>query len=88
MADKKEMTAQTASVGADAGQSLTNNCITIIPESHEEFNGESTFPKDFSEQFFDIGVRQSPRGVMNTRIFSYSEPSIFGKRNFAPSTET
>ena len=55
MADKKEMTAQTASVGADAGQSLTNCTTTIIPESREEFNGESTFPKDFSEQVFDIG---------------------------------
>ena len=55
MADKKEMTAQAASVGADAGQSLTNCSTTIIPESREEFNGESTFPKDFSEQVFDIG---------------------------------
>ena len=55
MADKKEMTAQAASVSADAGQSLTNCTTTIIPESREEFNGESTFPKDFSEQVFDIG---------------------------------
>ena len=30
MADKKEMTAQTASVGADAGQSLTIKNTTII----------------------------------------------------------
>ena len=40
MADKKEMTAQTASVGADAGQSLTNCTKTIIPEISKEFNDE------------------------------------------------
>ena len=47
MADKKEMTAQTASVGADAGQSLTNNCTLIISDSLEKFNGEYDFPGIF-----------------------------------------
>ena len=50
MGDKKEMTAQTASVGADAGQSLTIKNTTIIPESSEEFNGKY----EFSETFPDI----------------------------------
>lgn len=43
MADKKGMTAQTTSVGADAGQSLTNNCTLIISDSLEKFNGEYDF---------------------------------------------
>ena len=47
MADKKEMTAQTASVGADAGQPLTNCTITIIPETGEKFNGEYDCPGTF-----------------------------------------
>lgn len=47
MPDKKEMTAQTASVGADAGQSLTNNCTLIISDSLEKFNGEYDFPEIF-----------------------------------------
>ena len=47
MADKKEMTAQTASVGADAGQSLTIKNTTIIPETSEKFNGEYDFPGTF-----------------------------------------
>ena len=47
MPDKKEMTAQTASVGADAGQSLTNNCTLIISNSSEKFNGEYDFPENF-----------------------------------------
>ena len=47
MADKKEMTAQAASVGADAGQSLTNNCTLIISDSLEKFNGEYDFPEIF-----------------------------------------
>ena len=47
MADKKEMTAQTASVGADAGQSLTKNCTLIISDSLEKFNGEYDFPEIF-----------------------------------------
>ena len=40
MVDKKEMAAQIASVGADAGQPLINCTITIIPETGEKFNGE------------------------------------------------
>ena len=47
MAGKKEMTAQAASVGADAGQSLTNNCTLIISDSLEKFNGEYDFPEIF-----------------------------------------
>jgi hypothetical protein len=47
MADKKEMTAQAASVGADAGQSLTIKNATIIPETSEKFNGEYDFPGTF-----------------------------------------
>ena len=47
MPDKKEMTAQAASVGADAGQSLTNNCTLIISDSLEKFNGEYDFPEIF-----------------------------------------
>lgn len=48
MADKKEMTAQTASVGADAGQSLTIMNTTIIPETSEEFNGKYEFSETFT----------------------------------------
>lgn len=47
MADKKEMTAQTASVSADAGQSLTIKNTIIIPETSEKFNGEYDFPGTF-----------------------------------------
>lgn len=47
MADKKEMTAQTASVSADAGQPLTIKNTTIIPETSEKFNGEYDFPGTF-----------------------------------------
>ena len=47
MPDKKEMTAQAASVGADAGQSLTNNCTLIISDSLEKFNGEYDFSRIF-----------------------------------------
>ena len=47
MVNKKEMTAQTASVGADAGQSLTIKNTTIIPETSEKFNGEYDFPGTF-----------------------------------------
>ena len=47
MPDKNEMTAQAASVGADAGQSLTNNCTLIISDSLEKFNGEYDFPEIF-----------------------------------------
>ena len=57
MADKKEMTAQAASVGADAGQSLTIKNTTIIPESSEEFNGKY----EFSETFPDITDPQKPK---------------------------
>ena len=58
MADKKEMTAQTASVGADAGQSLTIKNTTIIPEISKEFNGESdyfeTFPNINDPHFLPV----------------------------------
>ena len=47
MADKKEMTAQTTSVGADAGQSLTIKNTIIIPETSEKFNGEYDFSGTF-----------------------------------------
>ena len=58
MADKKEMTAQTASVGADAGQPLTIENTTIIPEIPKEFNGESdyfeTFPNINDPHFLPV----------------------------------
>ena len=65
MADKKEMTAQTASVGADAGQSLTNCTTTIIPETGENFNGEYDFSGTFTNitdphflPAISMGIRQ------------------------------
>ena len=64
MSAEKEMTALNASVGADAGQSSHINCLDIIPDSVENFNGEHEFPEEIPDDYDRLIQRLTEPGYM------------------------
>ncbi len=64
MADKKEMTTQNASVGADAGQSFTVCTETIIPDSYENINGDFSYGEENSQDIELLLRRMNDPGFM------------------------
>ncbi len=64
MTDKKEMTTQNASVGADAGQSFTVCTETIIPDSYENINGDFSYGEENSQDIELLLRRMNDPGFM------------------------